>query len=66
MTPTRCPSFATAMRMIHWVHHYSAHRGSNSPPATGTCLTKLMQIMFGVANLTDGRTALGQNLAHFP
>ncbi len=55
MTTTGGTTFATTVRMINRVHDNTAHRRTDTAPATGTRLTQRAQIVLGIADFTDGR-----------
>src|SRR5690606_11050631 len=55
---------ATAMRMVDRVHRRAADGRLDAAPAAGTGLAQLLEVVLDVADLTDGRAALGRDLAH--
>src|SRR3972149_6376819 len=66
MPSTRSLALTTAMRMINRVHGNTAHGGTDPAPALGAGLAQLLQRVFIIAHLPDGRPTIRQYLAHFP
>src|SRR5690606_4132414 len=57
-------ALTTPLRMVHRVHGGAADGRLDAAPALGTGLAQLLQVVLDVADLTDGRAALGRDAAH--
>src|SRR5690606_13377094 len=64
MTTTGGTTFTTTVRVIDRVHRDTTDGRTNALPAFGTGLTQRAQTVLGVRDFAQGRTALGQHLAH--
>src|SRR6185312_137186 len=64
MPASRSFTFAATMRMVYRVHHYAAHRGTNSTPTLRARFTDRLQIVLFVANLADCGAAVYVDLAN--
>src|SRR5512133_4216999 len=56
---------AAAMRVVHRVHHFAAHLRAATRPARRAGLARRLQLVLGVADLTDRRQAVAVHEAHF-
>src|SRR5690606_29775330 len=65
MTTTGSTTFTTTVRVINRVHGNTTNSRTNTTPALGTGLAQRTQAVLGVRDFAQGRTALGQHLAHF-
>src|SRR5690606_13553286 len=54
----------TTVRVVDGVHGRTADGRLHAAPALGTGLAELLEVVLDVADFTDGRAALGRNLAH--
>jgi len=65
MTAARGLALAAAMGVIHGVHSHTAGLGALALPAVAAGLADLDQLVLGVADLADGRTAVNMHFANF-
>src|SRR3546814_10382536 len=56
--------FTTTVRMVDRVHRGAADGWLDATPTAGAGLAELLQLVFGVAVLTDGGAATDRYLAH--
>src|SRR5256885_6686095 len=56
-------AFAAAVRMVDRVHCHAAHRRAHAAPALAAGLADRLEVMFGIADLADGRAAIDMHLA---
>jgi hypothetical protein len=64
MPASRRFAFATAMGVIHRVHCHASHRWANTAPTFGARLTQGSQVVFTVADFTEGGATFRKHSAH--
>jgi hypothetical protein len=64
MIPLRS-AFAATMRMIDWIFRDPACHGSTAEPAHSTRFPPRQILLVSIADLANGRAALGQNSPQF-
>src|SRR5699024_10118556 len=63
VTTTRGPALATAVRVVDRVHHDTAHGRALALPTHAACFAPADVRLLGIADLADGRTAAGIDVA---
>src|SRR6266496_4294850 len=58
-------AFASAMRMVYWIHGHTAHMRSDASPTCTSRFTQRNVLVLNVTDLAHRRSAFNRNSAHF-